>query len=236
MNMDNLKYIFFDFGGTLDLDGKHWYKHWLQSYADAGIEVNEEDFKKAYFLAEEELNAMPEINIRYSKLVNLKCSLQLRRLYPDASNDEIFELAWKLSSVTFVPIMLQAEKTREVLEQVKTQHKIGVISNFYGNLARSLQEMDILDLVDVCIDSKREGIRKPNEQIYRVALKRAGIAPEEAAMVGDSYRQDMVPAKAVGMTTIMLDVPQLGEPEGTEHTAADYKIKSINNLIEIINH
>lgn len=49
-----------------------------------------------------------------------------------------------------------------------------------------------------------EVVGKPMPHIFRAALARLGVPPEEAVMVGDSLRSDIVGAQAVGLRTIWL--------------------------------
>jgi len=46
------------------------------------------------------------------------------------------------------------------------------------------------------------GIRKPNPDIFLHALNRLKVEPEEAAMVGDSLKADVVGAKMLNMLAI----------------------------------
>ncbi|MBF0262062.1 MAG: HAD-IA family hydrolase [Magnetococcales bacterium] len=52
--------------------------------------------------------------------------------------------------------------------------------------------------------SCRLGIAKPNEAIYQHALDAAGVWPEEAVMIGDTFAMDIQPAKRLGIKTIWL--------------------------------
>ena len=49
------------------------------------------------------------------------------------------------------------------------------------------------------------GVAKPNPGFYRLALDEAGVRPEEALMVGDSYRADVHGAWAAGMDAVWLN-------------------------------
>ncbi|HEY0132352.1 MAG TPA: HAD family hydrolase [Allosphingosinicella sp.] len=46
------------------------------------------------------------------------------------------------------------------------------------------------------------GAAKPGPGIFTEALRRAGVGPERAVMVGDSYDEDVAPAAALGMRTV----------------------------------
>lgn len=46
-------------------------------------------------------------------------------------------------------------------------------------------------------------VGKPQPSLFRIALARLGLRPEEAAMVGDSVPSDMEGARGVGMRTVL---------------------------------
>jgi FMN phosphatase YigB (HAD superfamily) len=56
---------------------------------------------------------------------------------------------------------------------------------------------------------------KPHRSIFDAALAAVGASPEEAAMVGDSYADDIEGARALGIRAILLDRDGLheGEPD-----------------------
>lgn len=83
--------------------------------------------------------------------------------------------------------------------------RIGLISNFEEWLEEMLVELEVGHLFDVSVISGVEGVEKPDLQIYRAALEKAGCDPSAAVHVGDSPKLDVEPAAAVGMTPILLD-------------------------------
>ena len=62
----------------------------------------------------------------------------------------------------------------------------------------------IAEAVATASGVRPEVVGKPMPHIFRVALVRLGVPPEEALMVGDSLRSDIVGAHAVGLRTIWL--------------------------------
>jgi putative hydrolase of the HAD superfamily len=69
--------------------------------------------------------------------------------------------------------------------------------------------------VDACIGSMRHGRVKPHRSIFEAALTSLDASAEEAAMVGDSYADDIEGARALGMRAILVDREGLheGEPD-----------------------
>jgi putative hydrolase of the HAD superfamily len=95
---------------------------------------------------------------------------------------------------------------RVVLHELRSRGlSVGVISNSDGTAARSLRGAGLLDAVDFVLDSHLVGVEKPDPQIFRLALTRAGVAAAEAAFVGDLYSIDVLGARRAGMTGILLD-------------------------------
>lgn len=81
--------------------------------------------------------------------------------------------------------------------------KIGLISNG----SRDLEEFVVHHALDVdcAIGSRAFGRTKPHPEIFQHALRLLGVEPEDAAMVGDSYEDDIEGARALGMKAFLLD-------------------------------
>jgi HAD superfamily hydrolase (TIGR01662 family) len=96
------------------------------------------------------------------------------------------------------------EDTIPVLDELRNAGlKLGLVSNS----ARDVQEFarhHALD-VDVGISSFHHGKTKPHASIFRAALELLGVAPEEAAMVGDTVEDDVEGAKALGIRAVLID-------------------------------
>jgi putative hydrolase of the HAD superfamily len=82
---------------------------------------------------------------------------------------------------------------------------LGVVSNFEEWLERLLESLHVTRYFDVRVISGVEGVEKPDPKIFRLALDRIGVEPEEAVYVGDSVHFDVEPATAVGMLGVLLD-------------------------------
>jgi putative hydrolase of the HAD superfamily len=89
--------------------------------------------------------------------------------------------------------------------QVLREHgvKIGLISNGSRDLEEFVSHHG-LD-ADCAIGSRAFGRTKPHPEIFLHALSLLGVEPEEAAMIGDSYEDDIEGARALGMRAFLLD-------------------------------
>jgi putative hydrolase of the HAD superfamily len=92
-----------------------------------------------------------------------------------------------------------------MLGEVRAQGvRIGVVSDWGSNLRGILAELGLDRHLDFVLPSGAVGVAKPNPDFYRMALDAAGVGPDEALMVGDSYRADVRGAWSAGMDAVWL--------------------------------
>ena len=91
--------------------------------------------------------------------------------------------------------------------------KVGLVTNGQRDLEEFVGHHGIE--VDAMVGSRSHGRTKPHPSIFAAALRILEVRPEEAAMVGDSYEDDIEGARALGMQAILLDRDGLrpDEPE-----------------------
>lgn len=70
-------------------------------------------------------------------------------------------------------------------------------------------------------------VGKPEPPLFRIALKRLGLAPPQAAMVGDSVESDVGGARAIGMRTVLY------APAGAPADSADVVVRSFAELARL---
>jgi putative hydrolase of the HAD superfamily len=92
---------------------------------------------------------------------------------------------------------------------------LGIISNWDGRLEGLLGGLGLAKYVDTVVSSACVGLHKPDPRIFELACARLGVAPKEAAHVGDHQYADIVGATAVGMTPVLID-RHSGTDEGAE--------------------
>jgi len=81
--------------------------------------------------------------------------------------------------------------------------RIGLISNGQRDLDEFATHHDLE--VDAIVGSKAHGRVKPHPSIFEAALQALAVSPDEVAMVGDSYEDDIEGARALGIRAILLD-------------------------------
>lgn len=83
--------------------------------------------------------------------------------------------------------------------------KVGLISNWDKRLTGLMEGLGASDLLDTVVSSADVGLRKPDPRIFLMACERLGVAPSEAAHVGDHHYADILGASSVGMTPVLID-------------------------------
>jgi HAD superfamily hydrolase (TIGR01549 family) len=82
---------------------------------------------------------------------------------------------------------------------------LGIVSNFEAWLEDWFGLHELIETFPVRVISGIEGIEKPDERIYRLALERTGVDAADAAYVGDNPEFDVDPPAALGMFPVLVD-------------------------------
>jgi HAD superfamily hydrolase (TIGR01549 family) len=96
------------------------------------------------------------------------------------------------------------EDALPVLDELRSHGlKIGLVSNGSRDLGEFVAHHGLV--VDVAVGSRSFGRTKPHPSIFREALGALEVEPSDAAMVGDSYEDDIEGARALGIRAFLLD-------------------------------
>ncbi|CAA9240200.1 MAG: haloacid dehalogenase, IA family protein [uncultured Chthoniobacterales bacterium] len=96
----------------------------------------------------------------------------------------------------------------EVLQSLRPQYRLAVISNFDGRLRVIAEQLGISKFFEHLVISSEVGADKPEPFIFERALQLLGVSPNEALHVGDDPKGDWEGAAAAGMHVFRLDRPQ----------------------------
>jgi epoxide hydrolase-like predicted phosphatase len=93
------------------------------------------------------------------------------------------------------------------IRELRKDYKTALLSNAFSNLRHYVDQVwEIKDAFDELIISSEEGVMKPDEAIYRIALQRLGVAPHEAVFV-DDFTHNVEGAREVGLHAIHFQNP-----------------------------
>lgn len=201
-NIDNIKGIIFDYGGTIDSRGVHWSEVIWDGYQAVGVPVDKPTFREAYVFAERELARTRHIlpHHTFADLLLIKMRIELQWL---ADQSHLPAGAAELWAKPVADYCYDAAKNsiadaRPVLDALYERYPMVLVSNFYGNVESVLEDFDLRRYFRSIIESAVVGVRKPDPQIFRLGVDALGLRPEEVLVVGDSYKKDIVPAESLG--------------------------------------
>jgi len=222
------KAILFDFGGTLDSDGEHWLDRFYELYREAGLNIRHDRIKEAFYRADDMCSSDEAIN--YLGLKDLmKHHVRLQFTVLNIENPEIEK--WIVERFC-VESEYYLKRNSLLLERLKRCYKLGVVSNFYGNVEVLCKEAGLAPYLDTILDSTQVGLSKPDLAFFKTALGRLGVLPEEAIFVGDSYERDILPARRLGMKAVWVNNKE-SNPEALEDTV-DATLKSLLELERLV--
>ena len=95
--------------------------------------------------------------------------------------------------------------TLEALRRHK--YTLGVISDWGISLGPILRRLNLTPYFDCLLVSALTRHAKPSPLLYEMALERANSIADYTLHIGDSYIHDVLGARAVGMTPVLLDRP-----------------------------
>ena len=200
------QWLFFDVGSTL-VDEDKAYEARIKT-AIAGKDISYQEF--------------------YDKMLsyfrkNKKGDLEALSLYG------LERPAWRTDLEALYP------QTKEILEQLGQEYKLGIIANQLPGLEERLKDFGILDYFDAIFSSADLGLAKPNPAIFRLALQKTNCLPQQAIMIGDRLDNDIVPAKRIGMKTIWIKqgFSRLAQVKNLEERA-DWTVEKLTDVLPIL--
>ncbi|MFZ2107761.1 MAG: HAD family hydrolase, partial [Roseiarcus sp.] len=180
--MATITALLFDFGGTLD-GPSHWLDRFLGSYRAAGVDISRTELDPAFEHATRTGYGATRIVARFGMTDLVRFIVghqfeylrksgpeQLRATIEDSGAAGRHRLVEAVTNSFVRETSAGLSHSREVIGPLKSRFKLGVVSNFYGNLDRVLEEAKLDGFFTAVADSSRVGIFKPDVGIFEAAL------------------------------------------------------------------
>ena len=208
-----IKAIFFDWFNTL----AHYYppREELESQAlkELGFNISPKALSYGLYLGDKHLyeeNARLPIRQRSAaEQTKLQTTFQ-RIILKEAGITPTDDIALKLvsrmiqlnASLKFVLF----DDVIATLQELKQKNlKLGLLTNLQTEVNSMCRELGITSYLDFTVTSAEVGADKPQPPIFLKALELAGVKADEAIHIGDQYQNDVLGAKGVGISPILLD-------------------------------
>lgn len=220
-----MRSVLFDYGGTLDSDGAAWLERFYPIYKECGIDVPRERFDRAFYDSDD---ALPQ---RHSlKGLDLEQTVRLQ------VRDVLVALVPERADLTETIASRFAEDSRRhfrllapVLERLSSRYRLGIVSNFYGNLDGILRAEGLRDRFSIVADSGVLGVMKPDPEIFLHAARALQTDAEDCLMVGDSVPRDIRGGAAAGMKVALVSGKDAPPDAGQ-----DWTLRSVTELDRVL--
>jgi len=182
-----IKTIFFDIGGVLiDIHPERTYQY-LSDSADVDVSMVKESFPwDAHDQYERGIMNNEDWFITYKESLPQPCCLKRSDFWN----------AWKL-------LLGEEKNTVNILEALNKQYSIWLLSNTNPKHIQDEIEKRYLfpSLVNGAVYSFDVGVRKPEKEIYEIAMQRANANPQECLFI-DDLLENIQAAKQIGIEGI----------------------------------
>ncbi len=95
-------------------------------------------------------------------------------------------------------------ETLSVLAALKGRYKLGLISNAWASMRRLMDVLGLTPYFDALVISAEVGVRKPDPQIFRLALEQLRVTAERAVFVDDDP-VNVDAARQLGLHAVRID-------------------------------
>ena len=202
-----LQTLLLDVGDTLVRERPSRFEIYAAAARARGVEIDARGMAERMRAAHEGLPRTLDGNFRYT---DPWFEAFIRRIFGDdlglskAGVDALVpELFARFESPdTFEPYPGARELLAAARERGLT---LGIVSNWSARLDRVLAAVGLEGAFDFVLCSALEGVEKPDPEIFRRALARAGGAPEATLHAGDHLRNDVEPAQGLGIRAVLVD-------------------------------
>ncbi len=227
-----IRCVLFDLGDTL------WYRRDMEVWQQVETAANQRAI--ALVREHVEPYRLPDQNdivlgIRLREAFDAQTRAMIRRepgREPDvalAAQEALAQLGWgrierELGTAIFEALRIRIPESRLLLDDAfptllelrRRGFLLGVVTNrlwggpLFQEDLRALGLLDYFEPATIAISADL-GVRKPNAAIFMHTLKALNVAPEQAVMVGDSLRSDIVGAQALGIFAVWKPKPRIRE-------------------------
>lgn len=230
--------IFLDVGDTLIRAHPSWASVYRYGLLEHGIDVDEHELERAlleetqagaWWLTEDPFEATEQES--FARVMKFDAAVLARLGHADLSEAAFrrIEEAFARRSAWYVfPDVVPCVEAMRA-----SGLRLGLISNFVWGGTELVHDLELARLFDSLTISARVGFQKPNPGIFEHALEQLSVSPERAWHVGDSYKADVIGARRVGITPVIIDRSG-ADPARLREEHGEPELRAISDLYELL--
>ena len=206
-----IKLLIFDFWGTLAYSAKNDSEEFYSFLKSFGFEIkNKEEMQK--------------LSSFFSKLMCFSKS------WENLSRDLLKEFSTnsKEDNVILLANSLKEKIVFKLYDDVREAFNLPFKKAILTDSTSFLVEASGLQKEATLFTPAKTGGLKPDPKVFLNVLSTLNVKPKEVIMIGDSIRRDLVPAKKLGIKSILID------RENKFPNYTELKITSLNKLKDVL--
>lgn len=180
-----IKTVLFDFGGVLSESGKKGFvrKILADLYGITEAELDSDKLQANWRRNQvDEKDVIGALNKQYGKHV---------------TTDMFYERAHGA--------IVRSSAVYDLAEQLRARGiATGILSNIFSTTACELRDKGFYKDFSPVVLSCEEGFAKPDDELYRIAVQRSGVRPEEILFI-DDQEKCRPPAEKIGMNFLLAE-------------------------------
>jgi HAD superfamily hydrolase (TIGR01509 family) len=206
----------------------HWSPRFHAAYRAVGGALDFAVFDSFFKVSDEALARLPGIQALGFRAAIEAAARLVVGLLPDQVD------AGALARRVHADALEIVARNLPILERLARRYRLGVVSNFTGNLRPCLEELGLARFFAVLSDSTLVGWSKPDPRIFAHTLAALQVSPQRAWMVGDNFEADIRGAAGLGISTCWLAPSERTAPPGAElvPTARISRLPDVEAVLE----
>lgn len=230
--MNQVEAIIFDFGGTLDSDGVDWFVRLYDMLSLRGLGLEREEFYQYTRQAARQMDKLADTRrLTMHQTVERLCHHVIEII---KDNNGACTMNWQVAEVA-AQFMAEAgrflRRNRQVLEQLRSGYRLGIISNNWGNTAGWCEQFQMSEFFETIIDSTLVGATKPDRAIFEAARAALALPAGACVYVGDHFENDVMGAHQAGMRTVWLTSSDA--KQCPDETIVMHRIRKLPDILDI---
>ena len=214
----HIKWVFFDFAGTLAFNDPPRAWHYMRACARRGMFLERRPVWDALNAAWAEVDgpeglAHPHASASEAAYHDFRIGLERHILdilgvakHQDEIIAEVLNIQDNHNSYTVYP------EVEETLARLRAAgYGVSIVSNFNWGLPDLADGLGIGAHMDSVTTSARVGYRKPHRRIFEAAIDSVAADPAKTLFVGDSYGPDVEGPAALGFEAFLVDRRRSGK-------------------------
>ena len=209
-----MKAVIFDFYGTL-AETPDWGPSWQEMVAEVGYElpadIRDRWWNDGIDGSEHDEHSQSRDHYVAWQQARVRGMLDECGVPPDVQA----ELIARVREIGAHRRMRAYDESIAVLSELRDRGlALAICSNWDWDLAEAIESAGLAGTVDTMVSSAWVGARKPHRRMYEAVLEQAGVTPEDALFVGDTWSCDVDGPRAMGLLPVYVRRLHLG-PDAT---------------------